>query len=171
MAPATAIDLPPPTTWSLYKSITTVSARTGVSTTATILEDKTKQMPKRFGTSTEVQNINGTGGADWTDGNPYNIPRLPERYFKCTGTARAGCCAVGCSNPFQATAHVLINDGSKGGGTRDWWLVPTCSHHNTQKKDCPGPSAGKGCGEPHKNQCFEVNPGTVFATVAEVRDM
>jgi len=108
-----------------------------------------REMPLKFSTSTQCQNINGTGSKD----NPqYKIPRLKEKYEKVTGSQRHTCCVAGCSRPYQATAHVMINDGRKGGGTNKWWVVPTCAHHNLSV------------------EVFEANPSTVFASVEEIRD-
>ena len=58
----------------------------------------------------------------------------------------------GCGNPYEATAHVLINDGRKGGGTHKWWLVPTCAGHNSKSVTC-----------------FDVNPSTIFVGVTDLR--
>ena len=50
---------------------------------------------KRFNTPTEVQNLNGTGSNDWTDGNPYKIRNLKKKYLQMSATARTTCCAQG----------------------------------------------------------------------------
>ena len=52
------------------------------------------------------------------------------------------------------SARVLINDAKKGGNVgNSWWLVPTCNGHNNYQR----------------NEYFEVNPSTIFVSVAEVR--
>jgi hypothetical protein len=111
-------------------------------------------MPKQFTTSTEVQNINGTGSAK----NPeYKIPRLKEKYVAMSGYTGDRCSAIDgaeeCPGSYQATAHVMINDGKKGGGGNTWWLVPTCAHHNLSVP------------------FFEVGASTIFCSVEEIRDM
>jgi hypothetical protein len=107
-------------------------------------------MPKQFTTSTEVQNINGTGSAH----NPeYKIPRLKEKYIALSGYSRDRCSAEGCGGSYQATAHVMINDGKKGGGGNSWWLVPACAHHNLSV------------------EYFEVRASTIFCAVEEIRAM
>ena len=101
-----------------------------------------------YKTSTEVQNIQGTSQ------ELYRIPNLKARYMAAARTRRTTCCAVGCGQPYQATAHVLINDAKKGGNVgNSWWLVPTCNGHNNYQR----------------NEYFEVNPSTIFVSVPEVR--
>ena len=107
-----------------------------------------------FTTSTEVQNLSGTGSSDWTDGNPYKINNLKQKYQKLSGSQRTTCCAEGCGKPYTATAHVLINDGKKGGGGNKWWLVPTCGTHNSKA-----------------TKTFVCNPSTIFVSVEDVRKL
>jgi hypothetical protein len=78
-----------------------------------------------WSTTTEVQNIQGTSK------KRYKIHNLKQLYKQMTGSNRETCAAVGCSNAYQATAHVLVNDGSKGGGSGQWYGVPTCNAHNS----------------------------------------
>jgi hypothetical protein len=116
-------------------------------------------------TSTEAQNIYGTGVSDYVDEdgnkavNPYKIRKLKEKYLtfcKCEVkefVAPTTCAAEDCTGPYNATAHVMINDGKKGGGTNKWWLVPTCTHHNLHVKT------------------FEARAGVVFVAVSAVRKM
>jgi hypothetical protein len=100
-----------------------------------------------FGSSTQVQHINGTSKVR------YQLPQLKQAYQAISGSTRETCTAEGCSGPYQATAHVLINDGKKGGGVgASWWLVPCCTAHNLSA-----------------NQLMECNPSTVFVAVEEVR--
>lgn len=106
-------------------------------------------MPKQFSTSTEVQNIQNTSHPH------YKIPGLKQKYQAISGSQRTTCSAEGCSNPYEATAHVQINDGKKNGGGFNWYLVPACNGHNNYKR----------------NQFFEVNPSTVFVSVEEVRSV
>ena len=74
-------------------------------------------MSHQFTTSTECQNLIGTGSNDWTDGNPYKISNLKSKYTNASGWS-GGCCAEDCqgNSDYIATAHVLINDARKGGG-------------------------------------------------------
>lgn len=120
----------------------------------------TNDSVKSFTTPTQVQNIVGTSGGEWVDtetgadgSNPYVIANLKQKYIQLSGTQRTTCCAAGCSSPWQATAHVMINDGRKGGGGNRWWLVPACTFHN------------------RSTPVFEVTPNTVFVSVEAVRKM
>jgi hypothetical protein len=106
-------------------------------------------MPKHFSTSTQVSNIQGTSDPH------FKIPNLKQKYQAVSGSQRNTCSAQGCPKPYEATAHVQINDGKKNGGGHNWYLVPTCNEHNSYTA------------HPH----FEVNPSTVFVAVEEVRSL
>ena len=107
----------------------------------------------QFTTSTNVQNLIGTGSKDWTNGNPYQIPKLKQKYQELSGSRRSSCVAEGCGEDYTATAHVLINDGKKGGGGNKWWLIPLCAFHNSPSR------------EP-----FWVDPSTRFVGVTDLRE-
>ena len=101
----------------------------------------------RFNTSTQIQHLHGTSS------DRYRISQLKQAYQELSGSSRETCCIAGCSQPYQATAHVQINDGRKGGGGFDWWLIPTCTYHNRTS-----------------DEIQEVNPSTVFVSVNLVRE-
>lgn len=77
-----------------------------------------------------VKNVNGSSQ------DRYKISNLPDKYVKAGGHQAGGCQAKGCSNPFQATAHVIKTDGR---ASNQWFLTRTCSKHNNTNNTDPFP--------------------------------
>ena len=73
-----------------------------------------------------VKGINGTSA------DRYNVPNLKWRFVSLYGRLPTECAVIGCRNPFQATAHVLLDDGRR---SDNWFLVPQCKYHNHHSRN------------------------------------
>jgi hypothetical protein len=83
-------------------------------------------MDRNNNNSIVVKGINGTSA------DRYHVRYLKWKFVFLYGRLPSSCAVVGCQRPFQATAHVLLDDGRR---SDDWFLVPQCASHNNHSRN------------------------------------
>lgn len=83
-------------------------------------------MNRNNNNSIVVKGINGTSA------DRYRVRYLKWKFICLYSRMPSKCAVLGCSNPFQATAHVLLDDGRR---SDNWFLVPQCSYHNNHTRN------------------------------------
>ncbi len=71
-------------------------------------------------------------GVNGTSADRYNISMLKWRYVAVLGRLPTSCAVKGCNGRYEATAHVMLDDGRR---SDNWFLVPQCSYHNNHLRN------------------------------------
>jgi hypothetical protein len=74
-----------------------------------------------------VRNINGTSGERYARSGSKDGPSWLAIWRRETGSERATCCVLGCTNTTLVGGHVMKTDART---SNEWWLAPICKKHN-----------------------------------------
>lgn len=71
-------------------------------------------------------------GIDGSSIDRYTVPNLKWKFVYLYGRLPSSCAVKGCGGCFEATAHVMLDDGRR---SDNWFLVPQCAQHNNHTRN------------------------------------
>jgi hypothetical protein len=71
-------------------------------------------------------------GIEGTSADQYKVRYLKWKFVYLYGRLPESCAVKGCHGSFDATAHVMLDDGRRG---NSWYLVPQCSFCNNHSRN------------------------------------